>query len=418
MVNYEQMCRGLGIPDGVDFGKEHWASSQAVLPGDGKIAFLEPGFVEGISQTPISAEVRAALVDALGAFHASRELRCLAWHCHWLLFSEAKESNVKIAEWPKLPGTLEERAPLFYAIVCLSGFPCVQAMHRKRNIPEAITSDTLEDLDLWIRHHKAHFGRWGFKEMNWLTHHLSGILVRLGRLQFCFEQYPSDFRGFRRRGQDRWILLAEAGLKIRSDGQFADANGQAPHPSIRETRFLQETGRASGSPVTPKGAVSAEIETFDLEQWEEVLHKGDVVLGVHIPDIGPLVPSTCDQSFRQALHFFSEHFRDRPFTAFTCHSWLMDPQLEDHLPEKSNIVSFLERFHLHPLPAADHRQTYERVFGDPEISIEQAPQTTSLQKTIAHHARSGGHWRLGGGIIFPPEIQPSAVSADFSAPPR
>jgi hypothetical protein len=41
-----------------------------------------------------------------------------------------------------------------------------------------------------------------------------------------------------------------------------------------------------------------------------------------------------------AREFFGHHFPDEPVSHFVCHSWLLDPQLVEYLPERSNIVRF------------------------------------------------------------------------------
>ncbi|GLQ57081.1 acyltransferase domain-containing protein [Devosia nitrariae] len=135
----------------------------------------------------------------------------------------------------------------------------------------------------------------------------------------------------------------------------------------------------------------------------KVPHLDGADLAVHIGAGQPLEPHDCDQSFAQAAAFFRRHFPRRPVRRFTCHSWLLDDQLADYLPEGSNILQFQRRFQLLPLDEereerADNvilEYVFERMHTDPLIPdevLEDLPQTTSLQRAFVTHLRSGRHW--------------------------
>ena len=78
----------------------------------------------------------------------------------------------------------------------------------------------------------------------------------------------------------------------------------------------------------------------------------------------------------------------------------MDNQFDRHLPETSNILQFQRDFYIYPVPGASDEQTYERVFGQSYENIDAAPQSTSLQRTLAAHVKAGGRWYNGGGFIL------------------
>ncbi len=80
---------------------------------------------------------------------------------------------------------------------------------------------------------------------------------------------------------------------------------------------------------------------------------------------------------------------------------MLDPQLKLYLNDKSNIVAFQERFYLHPVPGADDKQIYQRVFSHDESLWASAPAITSLQKIVRAHETKGGKWRMGGGVAPP-----------------
>jgi hypothetical protein len=136
------------------------------------------------------------------------------------------------------------------------------------------------------------------------------------------------------------------------------------------------------------------------------------LLNVHIPSGASLPPDSCDESFGQARMFFARHFPDEPVSHFTCHSWLLDPQLTEYLPERSNIVRFLHRFDLKPLTSLDQNHAdgdmLEYVFGRPsqngpvaESLLADLPQHTSLQRAYVTHLLSKRNWHARTGwVVF------------------
>ncbi|MGN9788423.1 acyltransferase domain-containing protein [Nonomuraea sp. ZG12] len=125
---------------------------------------------------------------------------------------------------------------------------------------------------------------------------------------------------------------------------------------------------------------------------------GDPALSLHIPDFsGPLTPAACDDSLTRARDFFPRHFPEEPYTVAVCHSWLLDPQLADHLPAGSNIVGFQRRFRPGYRDEQPSDGPIEFVFGDPGLPVDALTPRTTLERAIVGHLRAGGHWHLGNG---------------------
>ncbi|MFK4067855.1 acyltransferase domain-containing protein [Streptomyces sp. NPDC029674] len=130
---------------------------------------------------------------------------------------------------------------------------------------------------------------------------------------------------------------------------------------------------------------------------------GDPCLNLHITDFrGPLTPEACDRSTALAREFFARHFPEERYETAVCHSWLLDPQLRDHLPADSNIVRFQRRFRLadgyEPQPADDDPVAF--VFGDRDLPVSGLPRRTRVERAVGDHLRAGGHW-YGGHGWFP-----------------
>lgn len=127
---------------------------------------------------------------------------------------------------------------------------------------------------------------------------------------------------------------------------------------------------------------------------------GDFALGVHIPDFsGPFTPRACDASFARAKEFFARYFPEEPYHIATCHSWLLDEQLAEYLPESSNIIQFQRRFRPAYQPDDDDKSIIRFVFGRMDPVIDELPQRTRLERAVVAHIRSGRHWHGGAGWL-------------------
>lgn len=126
---------------------------------------------------------------------------------------------------------------------------------------------------------------------------------------------------------------------------------------------------------------------------------GTPCLNLHVPDfLGPLSPAACDRSLALAGEFFARHHPEEKYQAALCHSWLLDPQLAEHLWEDSNIVRFQRRFRVarEDTEPADS-EPLQFVFGDPDLSVESLPRRTALERAVGDRLRAGGHWYVGHG---------------------
>jgi hypothetical protein len=125
---------------------------------------------------------------------------------------------------------------------------------------------------------------------------------------------------------------------------------------------------------------------------------GDRALAVHIPAMyGPLTPSACDESVARAREFFPRYFPEEPVGVAVCRSWLLDGQLAEYLPERSNIVRFQRRFQL-AYRMAPHDEDIQRfVFGRVEADLDDFPRRTTLERAVVDHLRRGRHWAPAAG---------------------
>ncbi len=397
----EAVVATVGLAEAPEVWRRTWPQSAASFAA-------EPFFVAeewvrtACAALRLSPEVTEALIACAAGVRESPALRRLAWHLHWLVSRSGLEPQIN--DWPRLeagPG------PMLYGLIALSGWPRLREIHAARGLDLEATLDTMSDLDTWTSDWHAWEGGYRFTALGWMQHHLRGRLLKLGRLEYLPGRYDHPFRWYRRGAGGPVLALAEDGLLFRPDGQFAGADGGEVRQGLWRSTFAESPGEVTGHPVTPQGQVLPETVTLDTAEWREALRPGDPVMTVHIPSRGRMDPESCGASFVRAAEVYSDHYPDIPYRAFTCHSWLLDPQFDQLDPAPPNIVAFMREWYLHPAEGAEEEQTWERVFslfGHRPVDWATAPQDTSLRRALVAFARQGGHMRGGGGVIFPEDL--------------
>lgn len=129
----------------------------------------------------------------------------------------------------------------------------------------------------------------------------------------------------------------------------------------------------------------------------------DAAISLHIPESGPMTPAAVTASLDAAREFFPRHFPDERYTAFSCSSWLLDPQLSEYLPEDSNIVRFQRRFELEPYREPDGSdadvEVLRFVFRTLSTPLDRLPRRTLLERAIVDHLKAGRHWQIHRGLF-------------------
>ncbi|WP_205323983.1 acyltransferase domain-containing protein [Glycomyces sp. YM15] len=124
-------------------------------------------------------------------------------------------------------------------------------------------------------------------------------------------------------------------------------------------------------------------------------------VGMHIRgEGGPLTLDAVRDSVEWALEFFPAVFPERydgpEDLVFKCESWLLDPQLRDWLPERSNITGFGALFDLEGPggPAGNRTDLWRFVFARTEDTpVEQLPQDNTLQRSVLAGIKADVPWR-------------------------
>ncbi len=138
---------------------------------------------------------------------------------------------------------------------------------------------------------------------------------------------------------------------------------------------------------------------YEMTRWN-----GQPVLSVHIPSDADFTEKKCDGSIRMAREFFhlhKKHFPEYADAEYICHSWLLAPELRELLEPNSNILNFQSRFRIQAVDYEGNdyiEWVFKRRAG--EISFENLPESTTLQKRMKDHLMDGGKIGAGFGRMF------------------
>ncbi|MFC3996904.1 acyltransferase domain-containing protein [Nocardiopsis sediminis] len=324
---------------GLDESVRGWLEEAAALP-----------LPEGGVPLPGRAGAAAALAPFAPAERDAAEL-LEAWpdptwplEAWWLLERMYARVAADIAAdrrewraWPNLVAAEDVRARCAVVYALAAAVPLLDAVYDRHGIPPQVRSATLGDIGRHIGHTRAMFGRLGLETATWAALHFRAGLFELGRLQY-----------------EPATLFTAGAVTWYGPGEAA---GLGPE-------------LAEGAPA----------------------------LRLHIPADGPLDPPSVQRSLDAARGFFRSCFA-ADYPVATCTSWLLDPQLADHLPPSSNILAFQRRFTLVEADAPGDADVFRFVFRMPEVDPERAPTRTTLERAAAGHVRSGGSWRVRTGWL-------------------
>ena len=201
-------------------------------------------------------------------------------------------------------------------------------------------------------------------------------------IKFC--GYVSVFKN----AKGEIISLAD-GIKLHRSGRALSA----PPFDEEEGSFFGEITEGQdyyeGFPYGEDGLVSPTPVRLLKAEWQKILCYDDYVIKLHIPSGSPLKDDEVEDSIKQAREFVKTYFPDFDYKAFSCYSWLCDPQVVKLLGEDANISKFAKRFQ--PLTVGSNgRSIFRFVFGDPNIEIDDIPENTRLCRALKEHYKAGG----------------------------
>ena len=143
--------------------------------------FLESDYLDRSNLLlKLSGEIMAPLHHAAARIRSSPDLAATARQCRQRIFGAPEDRKAGLDQLFAV-GT---EAGMLSALILVSELRQMIGLYRERGIPETVLTDTMSDLETWMRHDLRHNGTWGLSNIRWLINHVTGKLFRLGRLQF------------------------------------------------------------------------------------------------------------------------------------------------------------------------------------------------------------------------------------------
>lgn len=386
-----------------EFWYTKWPDTMKTFPREG-LEFLQDHYIVNANEILMLDEgPLAALLDAVSFVRGNSFLSQLVWHFSQMIY----EINTDISPWtipfPQLVDNQRNINDFIGLIILMAGFDRVVKLHRSREIPIEITKDTFRDVKIWLNDFYKKKKRWGLVENQWLTHHFTGKLYRLGRLQFAMDRFSGKVKVFQNRKDKSVIALSEGEIEFRGDGLVNGTNDIYDSDGLWVSEYEEDDTFYYGNPISPLGKAIKQKAKLPKAEWQLMLEKDQPVLDMHIPEEGRMDHHLCGQSMEKAKIFFPKYFPEWTYHAFTCTTWLFEPQFQKLLPHSSNIVKFQQEFYLYPILSNDV-QTFDRVFWGKPKDFNKAPRDTSLRRAIVDHYLEGGHLSGAGGFILKDDV--------------
>jgi len=264
-------------------------------------------------------------------------------------------------------------------------------------------------------------------DLPWKVNFYSLSIYLFDRFLFCPCGFDDSYRFYRsKKDKGEVIGIAEDGLKIDAYGQLIDPqeitcedmdslelskkDGKCfgrytyKRKPIFETALAEIGDEVQGNRISPCGIVTREKIRISMDTYQEILRKGDWMIGFHIPEGEGYTPERVRTSMKLAWDFFTKYFSDLPFKGFWSSSWLYDGRLCLFLEEESRIVQVQRQFFNYS-GGWNGESTYIELFGDEDLSIDEVPQKSSLQKKVVAYLKRGGKLADTGMVYFPEELE-------------
>ncbi len=377
-----------------------WDQAMAVYPQSG-IPFLDPQEVRRSREYGgFAAETDLPLTAMAARIRENPALSRMAWYIYWRTF---ECSNRARSKFPKMEQALGEQAGIFHLLLGLAWIPLLRAYHRTLDLPEGITHETAQQVRCFsINYRMAKAGMLGLVSGGyyWLRNYLAeNLYFRIGRFEYWLTPCNLPHVVYRHRQTGQVVALAGENIKVMPDG-FVDGLSDVPDPAQEweTTRQVTETS-ATGYPISPRGIVNRGKVSLPLVEWDCVLKKGDMVLGMHIPAGGNMTPEQCGESMRQARDFFRRHYPAKKPAAIVCTSWMISPLLEKILPPTANLVQYLRELYLFPIGSGG-TDSLGFIFFQEKFDAATAPRQTSLQRAVLGYLQAGHVWHNGGMFML------------------
>ena len=274
-------------------------------------------------------------------------------------------------------------------LVMLSQMPECYRNLKAIGLPEEEINRTMRIPEITVElFQKMHHGAPGFHRFHWYQRVIKGNLFRVGRLEI---ELPTVFSGRAQVFQNESGELIPLGheRRLHTSGVALGSRGAEDETGAWEANVEETETHWIGYPYQKNGLMTGEKVCLSKREWKKVLSRNDPAVALHIPEDGPLNPGVVAESLAQIRVFLKTWFPEYAYAAFTCVSWLINPEVVSFLGPDANISKFAGLFC--PLT---HKASGVGVFpfifhrSVPE-DFSELPENTRLERALKAYYLSG-----------------------------
>lgn len=278
-----------------------------------------------------------------------------------------------------------------HLFAALPSIPETVAHLRSRGVPEDVIASTMKEYDFCLELRRSFTGRsaFDFGRLHWMRWMIHNKLIIVGNLKFDFfrERAPREACLYENT-EGKQILLAHNVWVHSSGGVLESAGLENPAGSFYAT-ITEDANTITGYPIY-EGVIQNTPVCLDRHTWKCVLGENDPVVCVHIPFGAGLDHHTVAASYARARELFATCYPDLSYKGFYTHTWLLSPQLREHLKPSSNILAFQNDYLLFPCKSKG-QFVFSFVFGGKPENLQDLPEDSSLQRSLKKLYLDGGY---------------------------
>ena len=200
-------------------------------------------------------------------------------------------------------------------------------------------------------------------------------------------------RKYKEKGIDRTILMDTLGDLVRWTEIWSELKGELYLGQLTWVSIPMKMQ------IFKLGRLQFCMQNCDWDVPKYKISAGDPILGIHIPAGAPMTPESCQASLCMAKDFFRTYYPEYKYSAFTCHSWLLDTTLINFLPVESNILAFQKLFDIVGADVSDDIIHYVFRWEANREDIARLPATSNFSLRVREHLLAGGAFYAGLGVI-------------------
>ncbi len=277
-------------------------------------------------------------------------------------------------------------------LVIITAIPELYSNLKKRGVPDDIISATLRQFEDCAYLTEERTGKLGYlkRYFDHMQLYVDEKILNIGRLRFqMIEEFESNVSVLKNTDGELTVLFD--GAEINSVGRLYGTPPDGDNEKSFRAAVVETEESFIGYRADQNGNCTSEPSEYPKNKWCRVLKKGNPILSVHIPNKGALTKEACEESYMRAREVFKSCYPEFRYKAFHCHSWMLDPELREFLPENSNILEFQGKYTLYP-GETEGIDVFNFVFKmqyTKETDYQSIPEETSLQRALKNHYLAG-----------------------------